>query len=248
MPVTLDEILGALCSEVKPLAKSGEQVSFSLNTQKEAQLVYDILAAHGYDVRIYHEENQSKLYVNHPAEISAEKLDAALSHAQMLRQILGTIENTAATDYHISFANTPDKGKQLSVFFPSQQQSEQPLLTPKQDNFQRPAAQPRQAPVTSPRSALGWKIRKRAAFMAAGPTVAKNKVFVSRGVKGWLHNYFVSHVAESFLAFCSIFFLAIFTLSIIVTAKGYICPDLATVKSRAWYCNVSILPRNDENQ
>ncbi len=245
---TLHDILTTLCSEVKLLKKNEAQVSYSLNTAKEAQLAYDVLAAYGFDVHVYHEDAVSKFYINHPSAGPAaeENFAAALSHARKLRNVMNAVEGDAGSeDYHISFTNNLDAGKQISIHFPTRKYAGQPSLSASASQMQHrrpsPSLSHPHAATARSRHDIVFKKHKKSAFMAAGPTVAKKSAFVSRGLRGWLHNYFVSHFAESFLAFCAMIFLAIFVLSIIVTSKGYLCPDIAVEDrkmNRAWYCDV----------
>jgi hypothetical protein len=249
MTASFHDILAVICTDVKPLNENDLQLSLSLSTVKEAQLAYDVLAAHGFDVRVYHENGTSRLYINRSVAPSEEKLDAALAHAHTLRHILDTMEDIESTDYQISFTNNLNMGKQISIYFPSR---EQPARTPITEVVRPTAAAVSVRPATAYSPAAdnrNRRLRKKSAFMASGPALAKKTMFnTNKGLRGWLHNYFVSHVAESFLAFCGMFFLAVFTLSVLITSRAYLCPDLAVVESRAWYCHISLIPRNNEKK
>jgi hypothetical protein len=229
-------ILEALCSSVSVLSSNETQTVFSLTTPKEAQLAYDLLIAHGFDVRVYHEPDMSKFYVNQPAAADTGKLAAALAYAHTLLDVVDSLDGSETADYKVSFFQSPGMGKQITITFPTDNAAT--TTAPTLQTVARPAT-PR--PTTSPYSAARpRKVRRRSHAMMSGPAIAKKSMFVNkRGIRAWLHNYFVSNVAESFYAFILMFFLAIATVSILIASKGFLCPDIAHEKSNEWYCNIS---------
>jgi len=241
----VQELLETLCLEVSLSNENDSQCIFLLGTAPQAQLAYDVLVAHGLDARLYPENGTAKLYITKP--IAADKLTAAITHAETLGDIMDAMEASGSNDYRISFANTPSLGKQISIFFPPPT-----TATTVAPALQTTASLTRQLPPPAQRPMTGNKHmrrRKKAAFLAAGPALAKKSLLggkrdgddLNLKLSGQIKNFFISNFFESFYAFLIMVFLAIFTVSIFITFKGYLCFDLATTENNAWYCSLRTL-------
>lgn len=249
MAVTYQDILDAICSHASLITSNSNQSSFAIDAAQEAQLAYDVLAAHGFDVQVYHEDTVSKLYINKPALDSAvvdKKLESALSYAHTLKQVITTMGAVENSNYQISFANTPTLGKQISIYFP-------PVSTFSEESAS--AAPPARPVITRPVAQQAARHKKpytnkpkerKSEILATGPALAKQYPL---GIKPptthedsfmkWLSTYIFSNFTESFYAFFGLGFTILVIISILVMLKGFVCPDLATVKSREWYCNLT---------
>lgn len=253
MTVTYEDILTAICTEVKPLSANDSQLTYALNNPKEAQLAYDILAAHGFDVRVYHEAQQaSKLYIARAAnDPPAYKLDSAYHYAATLKEILGTMGESDNGDYQMTFSNTPTQGKQISIYFPPAKTettkpspSSRTLAANSNTKFNAPA----------PKKSYVMRKPKKSEVFETGPALAKKYPFGIQpvkqeegpGIKTWLSTYVFSNFAESVYTFLGMAFTLLIIFSIIVTLRGFVCPDLATNKSKAWYCNLSASSEDEQ--
>jgi hypothetical protein len=243
MTVTFQDLLQAICTKVSLTNTNDSHYIFSLDTPKEAQLAYDVLAAYGFDIRVYHEEATSKLYIaRNTGETadSANKLAAARNHATMLKEILEFMHNSDQSDYKISFVNTPSLGKQISIYFPPATNAMVSSAAPVPSTI----AHANNNPQLQQARAKQTLQKKNKNLLHAGPQLAKNLPFSAKaaeqsgeiGLKKWLANYFLSNFTQSFYASMIMLFFAILVLSMLVVAKGFMCPDLATIKSREWYC------------
>lgn len=248
MAVTYQDILDAICSHASLIISNDNQTSFAIDAAQEAQLAYDILAAHGFDVQVYHEDTASKLYINKPALNSAtvdKRLESALSYARTLKQVITTMGTAENGNYQISFANTPTLGKQISIYFPPAStfsEESAAAASPARPVMAQPVMQQavrHKKPYTSKSK------EKKSEILATGPALAKQyplgikppKTHEDSLIK-WLSTYVFSNFTESFYAFFGIGFTFLVIISILVMLKGFVCPDLATVKSREWYCNL----------
>ncbi len=239
MSVTYQEVLEALCSRVALANSNDAQHIFTLNTAREAKLAYDVLAAHGFEVRVYHEPALSKLYIMHSdsADIS-QRLTSALRFAGMLKQIMQTMPDGDAETFNISFVNTSTQGKQLSIYFP-----------PETPDAAVPAAIRASMPTTAATMTappIAKKaVKTKSAVFGAGPALAKSNPFSDKTGTGnteeltigkWLSTYVFSNFTQAFYSFITMTFILLVLFSAAIMLKGFLCPDLATVKSRAWYC------------
>lgn len=242
MPIAIQDILETLCPRVSILSRNGTQAIFSLSPAHAAQLAYDLLAAHGIDVRIYPENGAAKLYV---AEGTPEKkLESALRYAVTLKSLLGAMAN-AGSEYKIAFVNTPDQGKQISIVFPPPP-GEKPVSSPAP--AKPAAARPDLAPAYSNqrRPNKNWRRGKsKDEVLAAGPALARQYPFGAKpptdaepGLGKWISTIIFGNFSEGFYAFFGVFFFLLVAISIAVTVKSFLCPDLAVVKSKAWYCTL----------
>jgi len=237
----VQELLETLCSEVSISNENDAQCIFLLGTAQQARLAYDVLVVHGLDVRLYPENDTAKLYITKP--IDADRLAAALTQAETVGNVMDAMEISHSDDYRISFTNTPTQGKQISIYFPP------PPVNPATSSPQAIAASAQlQSRIQRPPATRNKHIRRRkkAAFLAAGPTVAKKSFLggkrdgndLNLKLSDRIKNFFISNFFESFYAFLIMAFLALLTVSIFITFKGYFCFDLATAGNNAWYCNL----------
>lgn len=241
MSVTYQDVLEAVCSEVSLVNANDTQHIFAITDAREAKLAYDILAAHGFDVRVYSEADASKLYIIHPAAGGGdnENLSSALHYAHTLKQLLDAMPET---DFTVAFANTSTQGKQISIYFPPAKAGTAPPVA----TTSSPAAAARRPPVATPLSRPKAPRRaKEPNILNTGPELGKKYPFGIPSSNGnpnkmtlskWLSTYVFSNFAESFYAFLGMTFFILVLFSLWTVTKGYLCPDLATVKNRAWYC------------
>lgn len=237
MNITYQDVLEAVCSEVALVNANDAQHIFSINTAREAKLAYDVLAAHGFDVHLYPEADLSKLYITHNANADDARLASALHYARTIKALLNAMH--PEVDFHLAFSNTSTQGKQISIYFPPAAQEIQPSAS-------RPAAAATvpAMPYQAPRKKVKYRA-KEPDLLRAGPELGKKYPFgiPSAGdnpnqmtFSKWLSTHIFSNFAESFYAFAGMAFFLLVAISVWVMLKGYLCPDLAKVKSRAWYC------------
>lgn len=241
MTVTYQDVLEAICSEVSLVNENDTQHIFTVGSAREAKLAYDVLAAHGFDVRLYPEADTAKLYIIHSqAADNEQNLTSALHYAGMLRQLLGTMP--AESEFNMTFANTPTHGKQISVYFPAAASALEIAPAPRPVTATPMARRAGGVPAKPVRRVAA---AKKSDILKAGPELGKKYPFgIPSGnddqnemtFSKWLSTYIFSNFTESFYSFMGMAFATLVLLSLWVVVKGYLCPDIATVKTKAWYC------------
>lgn len=241
------DILQVICSEVVLVGSTDAQHVFTLNTAHEAKLAYDIMVAHGMNVRVYHEPNLSKLYVT-PSATDAKELPSALHYAGLVRHMLDALPDADTEKFSVTFTNTPTHGKQFSVYFPSYFPSAAGVTLTNESLPQTPVARLAGQPAVTQNKKQA--VKTKSAIFGAGPALAKKDPFTSRAAADTesltlgkrLSTYVFSNFTQSFYAFIIMIAILLVVGSAWVVVKGYLCPDLATVKKHYWYCTES----NDE--
>ena len=259
-----EDILSTLCTKVELRNASDFQKVFVISDAREARLAFDVLTAYGFETKVYPENGESKLYITNPAADDATlpaRFAAVAAYAAALRRIKAELdmlcqsaaESLQSPEYSLSFVNLPASGgKQLLVnVLPAaavanaSQAPAQPAAAPA-----APSAASAEASLAAAanRPKTSRYIRpKEEENMFSGPSLlADNNKIISKKEKekqeadtAW--RQFTLYVkGNSAVAFSIIVLLLIGLLtmfSMFVVSKGFLCPDLATVKDKTtWYC------------
>ena len=246
MQATYEDILRSLCSRSTLLNVNDAQYIFSLSTAQEAQLAYDIFAAYGFDVRIYHEPDASKFYISraHTVDHSSSFLNEMMSHSRMLKHILANIQTYTQNDYKIAFANTPNHGRKITIHFAPDPtmaaHHKDPIDIPVPRPNIAPAFTPQKPPVTTPTTHINLN--------TTATQLAKHHLFNIRkkNKKKTLDNplnlqkrisiYIFGNITEAGYVFFVMGFLLLVFLSAAIIFRGFACPDVVFFKNDAWYC------------
>lgn len=231
MTENLDAILNLLCPGARKGQRNAEQTLYLLGGAKDAKLAYDFLAASGLDVKYYAEAEGGKLYVqNQSLATHDDALAASMPSARLLRQMKQTLDAADPGDYTLSLVHTP-AGRQLTVLLPSAKPAA---------NAAKPAATVASAPTPAvPMSAAKAKApAKDDGDILAGPTVARKAIPKSLkasdtdedsvGKRALLYLSGRAFSSTAWVVFVAMILGVIF--SVLVTIKGFLCPDLATMQ------------------
>lgn len=245
MTISFTDILYALCSRVDPLNENENQHIFALHTPREAQLVNDILVAYGFDTRLYHEPDISKLYITKTSIVwhSQNDLENALTYAKTIKRMLFGMQEHADECYKISFQNTPDSGKQISILFrPENQPSEPPppvIPTPASSDsaraytIQKRKSSERDSATNILMGTTASQLSKHTPF---GLTNDPLSTPIEPNLSRRLSVYFFGNLTEGLYAFLLGAFVAMLIASAIMITRGFLCADIAALADRAWYC------------
>lgn len=261
MPIAIEDILNALCSEVTLGHANDFQKVFSLSTPLEAKLAFEVLVAFGLDVKVYHQADKpSKLYVTHPTFTPAqlEKIYAgALAYARALKHIKIGMEtlchdNVAAlssVDYNIAFLKGQGHTKQITVqIMPSEDAQALAIMAPIEAPVMPPAPAPAPAAAAVSRvsSKYGDKPKTHYEELSSGPAVGRGNYPGKLSAEGEAQAnslrrrvglVMFSNMTTSSFAMFVMAIIAGVLLSFFVMLKGFLCPDLAVAKqNKAWYC------------
>ena len=238
MTETLESLLNLLCKSVSKGQQNAQQTLYILGDAKDAKLAYDVLVACGVDAKYFAEADESggKLYVQNAAlAASGDRMTAALASAPLLKQIKDLLDaQSAIGNYSLAFSNT-QAGRQLTLLLPADK-STMPVATAK------PAA-----PLTNSTYKPGSfkpKIAVAEESILTGPAVARKaipKSFKTSDteedplIKRMLF-YITSHAFTS-IAWVVFFILILGVIfSVVITVRGFLCPDIAGVMSVPAYC------------
>jgi len=258
----LEAVLAALCTLLTLRQSNDFQDVYVAGDRIEAKLACDVLVAYGFDAKLYHEDDVSVLYLKRPApDASLEsRFAGALAYAIMLKRIKHAMDSARdsdaealeMTDYSIGFANIPSTGvKQITlqtvpVAVAVQNQPVAPAQPVASRDFPPAAAQLSDAKrLRSEKLAHKKQRQKELEAFTGGSALAKSYPGQrSRkpqdepdGLLRQLNLYIRGNMATAVMAFFTLVIMPmVVAFTLFVMAKSVLCPDLATVKSNAWYC------------
>jgi hypothetical protein len=270
MATQFEDVISALCTESSQSHANEFQRVFALSTPLEAKLVFEVLVASGFDVKVYHQAGQpSKLYISNPT-IAPDKLEhqlaSALVYAKALKQIKVNINSLcsdnealiSSLDYNIAFVNTQPNGKQILIQLNPSASAESAA---QQADDDQPDAGTTSAPASAaaatgqPRYKYGQKPKGHYEELSSGPAVGRGNYPGRLNPEGEAQQnslkrrtmlYLFGNMAtSSFALFLMIVFLGV-VFSVLVFARAIVCPDFAVAnQNKAWYCKIG---KEDENQ
>ena len=251
MTIEIEDILRAVCSSVKQTLSNDFQKVFVLSSASEAKLAFEILVAHGLDVKSYPQENNTaKLYVTHPTATPGQlenALSAAKAYAATCKEIktsLDTLCGDGTKTYSMTFANLHPSSKQIVVQISPASGAPTPIL----------ASAPAQNTPTSQAASSAQTVVKRRVMKAkghyeelsSGPAVgrgtqpgavAADGTVPKESLKRRIMLYMFGNIAVSSYAMLIMVVILGVIFSIAVFAKGFLCPDFVSMKrNTAWYC------------
>ena len=256
MPITIEDILNIACSSAKLTLSNEFQKVFVLSTSSDARIAYDVLVSHGFEVKVYHQDdNTSKLYVAHP-KFTPQKLESILTSATAyitaLRQTKNGLDElcknpaSGAVEYNIAFANMQPSGKQVIIqIFPADRITQ--AAPPAALSSTASAVAQNASSSTHQTKKHLTKPKDGNDEFSSGPAVGRGKypgapdsdgTVPDASLKRKILLYLFGNMAtSSFTALIMVVILAAL-FSIFVFAKAFICPDFASMKrSSAWYCH-----------
>ncbi|MDX1975139.1 MAG: hypothetical protein SFT92_05635 [Rickettsiales bacterium] len=263
MAETIQDVLSALCSQVELLSKNSLQDIYSLQDAKEAKLAYDVLASYGFDVKFYSENNENKLYITRPKANDSTykaKLAAAAAYIAAFKTIKQSLDNLSKqpslqlADYTITFSNA-GSGAQIGIYMTPKTKAAapapaKPVATPP---IATTPATPKPANPAPAQKGAHNKATKTAenaeqGVLDAGPQITSQYKYYSKkdrgeedakGFKNAMSRFLVTHVASNTVVILLVITGILFVFSMAIISKGFLCPDLATVKNKAWYCQTA---------
>jgi hypothetical protein len=236
---TIETLLQSLCTQVKKSSQSETQALYVLEDNQEAKLAYDVLVANGFDVKLYADDNSSRLYITR-ASLSSDKSEAlehAIRHANLLKQLKSILDDQSDNEYSLVFSDNPS-GAHIGI----------QLIEPKEPSSEH-------APAVSPNRAQPAPIRRvgkkyvmtkpeKEDVLGAGPAVARQIIPKSlvpeeqqedtAFKRGMLFVTSQAFKGGSWVAFFGLCLGLIF--SVLVLVRGFMCPDLAVARELPSYC------------
>jgi hypothetical protein len=261
----IEDILSLTCSSVKLAHSNDFQRVFLLADSTGAKLAFDVLVAYGFDVKVYHQDdNTSKLYVTHPT-LSQAQLDDVLAiakeYATTLKQIQLSLESLCDSDvltkgsveYNMTFANLQPNSKQVLIQISPTSQSNAPARSSAALAADTPAVA--SAPVAAHTASTaqntgakrgGVKAKGHYEEFSSGPAVGRGKYPGSIKSDGAVPEetmrrrallFLFGNMATSSYAFLLMVVALGAIFALLVFAKGIMCPDFASLNNdSAWYC------------
>lgn len=247
---TLQELLSRLCAQAEKSRENEQQAVFDLSDSKDAKLAYDVVVSCGVEAKIFpQDDGHAKLYVEKASLApNAEKITAALASVDMLKNIKQIIDQSNPTaNYTLAYTLTP-LGRQLTLQLPHDKSSQpvRKIMAPAAIAAQ--ASAPAAATTTQPVAAKKPKRPNRLAKkeesedMLQGPSVARQAVpkylqtkegdNESDSAVKTLMLLATGRAMKSGAWFFMVLLIFGTIFSVIVTAKGFLCPDFVTVESR----------------
>lgn len=238
MSESLQLLVEILCTRAELAQQNAQQTLYHLETSKDAKLIYEVLLTCGVDVKLVPEEIGAKLYIqNASVDANEAKIRNTLASASLFKEIKNVLDQyNDAGDYTLSLSNI-GSGRQLTLILPSDEQLHgiQPKLAKP-----TPKPSPSAAPAPSAASPAVRKARpapKQDDILSAGPQVVRTAL--PKGMKSSSTDedslqkrmmfYLTSRAFTSGAwAFFAILILGLI-FSIIVTIRGFLCPDVAMV-------------------
>jgi hypothetical protein len=259
-----ETILSVLCERSELRTANDFQQVFVIPAAKEARMAFDVLMAYGFECKLYAEEEQSKLYITAPAADDATvqpRLQAVMLYVNFiarLKQELGALcadnaELLGSPDYTLSFMNLPASGgKQILVnVLPANAVLSVPVSSAQGAVVAQPTAAPattQQAAANRPKiSSKRYSRPKQEETMFSGPSLLSdnNKIISKKEQQkqeadsSWhqFKLYIKGNSAVAFSIIVAMMLMLLTVFSMFVVSKGFLCPDLATVKDKkTWYC------------
>ena len=256
-----EDIISTLCTKAELRNASDFQKVFVIHDAREARLAFDVLTAYGFETKVYPEDGESKLYITNPKADDTTlpaRFAAVTAYAAALRRIKGELdllcqsaaETLQSPEYSLSFVNLPASGgKQLLInvlpavaVTTAAQPPTQPVAAP----VAAPVAETALQSVNKPKTSRYVRAKEEENMFSGPSLLSDNNKIISKKEKekqeadtAWrqftLYIKGNSAVAFSLIVILLIGLLTMF--SMFVVSKGFLCPDLATVKDKAtWYC------------
>ena len=252
MSIRIEELVSALCTnpQLLPTENKAQQVFFIADA-KEAKLAFDLLAAYGFDVKVYNdnETGGAKLYVTPPkASRMADTgmLSEAMAYGSELKSLKERVDRMlsnqaiAAREYHLSFVVTPSQDKQLLIHFVSAKDDVAAPVTANAGT--KTALRPAQQPPTTKRHAHSVKDNIfYGPEILHPPGVRRSKSFKSDGPDGfWKQTklYLKGNAMITIVTLGGCLMSLVVLFSLFVLSKAFLCPDFASMKDEKppWYC------------
>lgn len=244
MPETLESILRLLCRHVEKTQQNALQTLYVLSDSAESKLAYDLLATTGLEVKYYAEKNGGKLYVQNQSLAANEaRLAELLATAPLFKQIKELLDNHVyASQYRFSVANTP-AGQQITLLLPTTKIPVDKISTVNAIGTSIPAPSSAESAKKSPSSTS--QMDATSDSLEKAPAVARTAIPKSfkasaSGDDPLLKRMmlYMSGRAFSVTAWVLLITMCLaLVFSILVTIKGFLCPDVATdQRSIPSYC------------
>lgn len=268
MTLPFETFLTAICAQIKELNSNEFQKIYAVTGPVESQLAHDILVAHGFDAKIYHEAGKaSKLYITNPTTGTPEQLaqtfNAALAYARSLKSMKLSLDELTANpalqaQYSVTIANMQPSGKQIVIQVApavAQPQIQQAPAAPAQPQYAAASAV-RTAAVATPK-ARGPKPKSHYEELSAGPAVGKvmhaGRIAADGSTKEetWskrMFLYLTGNMATSSFAALTMLVIIAVLFTFFIMGKSFLCPDFGSMKrNHSWYCQMMV-GGNDEQQ
>lgn len=237
MTEILEKLLALLCKNVQKSSRNAQQTVYHLHDGRDAKLAYDVLVSAGIDAKYFPENDGGKLYVQNASLASSEeKLGELMASAAMLKQIKNLLDTQNPGAYSLTYANTPH-GRQLNILLP---QVKNAVIQPSSA-----ASAATSAAAASKASAPRTAAKKEEDSLAAGPAVARKaipkslKTSDSADEDPLIRRLFLYVSGRAFSSTAWILFFALILgliFSILITIRGFLCPDYAGVQKVPSYC------------
>lgn len=245
-------ILSVVCSETEHLTSNATHHIFRLHNDKEARIATDILNTTGFEVKLYNDNDENRLYITKPKQ-EKEKLEMMLrradSYAHALKNIYNSMENLASKsvsnveNFGINIMASVDNSQIITINIEQKKAEKQGMAAFSASEAPAKTVINETAP-SPPNPQPMQKKQKKAAFDQMGaPAIAKTHLMQDENAKEkgavqrWLYTnvwrHFINNSAE--ISVLVIFLLIVSAL--VVTSKAFLCPDFATAKSVPWYCD-----------
>lgn len=260
-----ETILSVLCERSELRTVNDSQQVFVIPAVQDARLAFDVLMSYGFECKLYAEEDKSKLYITNPAADDAtvqSRLEAVVVYANFiarLKQELTVLcadnaELLKSPDYVLSFVNLPASGgKQILInVLPANAALSVPVSAAQGSVVQSSAAPAatttQQAAANRPKISSKRYVRAtQEETMFSGPSLLSdnNKIISKKEQRNqeadssWhqFKLYIKGNSAVAFSIIVAMMLMLLTMFSMFVVSKGFLCPDLATVKDKkTWYC------------
>jgi hypothetical protein len=270
MQSQIEDLIRSSCSSVTLSSSNDIQRTYIIANTTEARTVFEVLFAHGFDVKIYdQDDSRSKLYVSQ-SPIAQSQLDNALHACKLYISAATNIRNALETTLKSQMAPLNLEAKILfSAPSSSLKHITCQIIDVNQHNtLKTPPINEDPSPVTALRSVdkktfsntqkYKAKGRSKEDEFAAGPVVGRGKNPKAKKTdpntneeitfKGRITHFISGNIANSSYAALIMAAGLAAILSLLIFAKGLLCPDFASLNNqRAWYCKIGET-KNADNQ
>ncbi|MGE3714432.1 MAG: hypothetical protein AB7F82_07925 [Alphaproteobacteria bacterium] len=246
-----ETILSWLCTSVEHLSSNPAEEVFKLRDKKEARMAFDVFNTLGFKVKIYDDEDSSRLYIAKPQfdkETLVQKLESARAYSAALKQIQKALQGLRSSqkdvcDYSVNLLNNPDNSVRIHIVA----YKEDATRRNAEEQEKTPAAVQVSAPSTSPAapSQRPGSTRKKDEFSArVGPAIAKTHLMQDENGKEkdatqrWLYTHLLNPVFNNGAQILALIIMMLILSAIVVTSKAFLCPDFAVdARNTPWYCS-----------
>jgi hypothetical protein len=246
---TLESLLRSLCTKVTKSSQSDIQVLYVLEDNLEARLAYDVLSANGFEVKLYADDNSSRLYITRTS-LSPDKsgaLEHATHHANLLKQLKSILDSQSGEKYSLAFSGNP-AGTHIGIQFIDPKEPAPEKFIPSVSSSQQSPAR-RTVKKSAQRKAV-----EEDDVLTGGPAVARQFIPKSLVPESQQEDTGFKRLAlyTTSQAFKGGSWVALFGLclgmifSLLVLARAFMCPDFATAKEVPAYCKKVDAKKNSE--